>query len=630
MKYLFIAITLFSLTLFGEDLNNLLQIYKKESDLSKITKRESAGELTLYTRDQLERMQAHDLMDVLKTIPWLYVYRGANGLTLMTPSTLKALPITASRLYINDHDMTSTSFGSAMLVWGEMPVEYIDHIEIYKASSSIEFGNEAGLVIIKVYTKEATRDSGSKARLMADQKGSWNLDLYNSNVLDNGFSYFVYANDNRYKREPYYNTYNNQQYKFKNNRNGYNLYADFQYKKSRLEVGNLHKRSDSFLGIGIHKTPTGGELDANHLYMHFTQHFDYDIKLQLAYDKMNYKRSYVDPNGIYISDPTSSSGRGIVGDYAIEFEDEIYSAILEKRLHLEKHSLTFGAFYKYKEMEQKGEYDTLDIPWSKNTFGLYSVYGEEQYDYDDTTRFVLMAKGDFYRYQKEVDSADEFIGRAGVIKNIERVRMKLFYTDTYLPNSFYTVYNPSSTPYKANPHLRHAQAKIGSASIAYQQKKWDVELFFLQQRIKDGIYYRGVFANSDATLKLNLFEVSGHYRFDEFNTLYSSLFTADNDQDELRSPKYGGLIRLDDTFGKFDLYNEIRYTSSYTDSVYGVYVPYSFDWTSAAKYHVSKDFSVGVRGENLLDKSYGVVYRRYPQPIQSFDRKVWLNVEYLF
>ena len=633
MKRFIVSILILFLELQADDLTSLLKVYKKESDLSHITKREAAGNLVLFTRDDLERMQVHTLIDVLKTVPGFYVYRGANGLTLMEPPTFSSVPITTTRLYINDHDMTSSSFGSAMLIWGQMPVEYIDHIEVYKTSSSIDFGNETGILVVRLYTKQALRDSGSKIRVMADQKGSYDLNLYNSDVLQNDLSYFVYANGNDYKKEPYYNSYEGQKYAFRDDRNGYNLYGNLQYKKSKLEIGNLHKISDSFIGIGIHKTPTGGDLHADHFYAHFTQEFEHDIKLQLAYDKMNYERTYIDPNGISISNPTQESGRSVITDYDILFEDEVYTAILEKRFHLEQHSMTFGAFYKYKDMEQEGIYDTITVPKAANGFDLFSIYAEETYDYDKDTRFTLMAKGDFYRYKKDVDSADELVARAGVTKDIDKFRIKLFYTDSYLPNSFYSIYNPSNIPYAANPHLDHAQIRIGTISVSYKQKKWDMKLFVSRHRLEDGITYsRKVknFVNNDKVVKFYRYELSGHYYFDAFNTLFCSLFSAKNKEGILRSPKYGVTLRLDDTFGKVDLYNELRYTSAYTDSVYDIAVSYSLDWTMAAKYHFTKDLSVGLRGENILDRSFAVLYRGYDKPIQSFDRKVWLNLEYLF
>ncbi len=628
--YILFLFLLFSSSLLsGEDLDELLQVYKKESDLSKITKKESAGNLTLYTRDQLEKMQARNLVDVLKTVPGIFVYRGVNNLTLFSPQTMAAFPTTAARLYINDHDMTSTSFGSAFLIWGEMPIEYIDHIEVYKTSSSIEFGNESGLLIIKVYTKKPLHDLGSKVRAMADQKGSYDLNIYNTATFENGFSYFAYANVDNNKREPYYNYTDSGRYTFKSDSDSYNLYADLRYKSTKLEIGNIHKRSDSFIGIGFNATPTGGEFDADHFYTHFTQLFDHDVKLELAYDKVGYNRSYIDPNGIYI---IKSKAMTTVENYNIKFEDEIYSAVLEKRIRFDKHSILAGAFYKYKEVEQKGRYDTFTTSRSKNGLNLFSLYGEERYDFDPQTRFILMAKGDFYRYDKEVDSANELILRGEIIKKINDFHLKLFYTDTYLPNSFFLLYNSTGIPYTPNPHLKHAQTTIGSGSVEYTQKVWDIKLFFAHHILKDTLTYGGggKYVNSDKKLKYNWLELNGHYRFDPFNTLFLSFSTAQNGDNEAKSPKYAATMRLEDTLGRFDLYNELLYTSSFTDSEYGVYVGSTLDWTLAGKYHFSKDFSVGIRGENILDKSYSVLYRHYLTPIPSYDRKLWINLEYLF
>lgn len=153
-----------------ENISDLLALYKEESDLSNITKKEAAGLLDVYTRDDLEKMQVRTLMDVLKTLPDIYAGRNYMNLTTLTRPTMQHMPSTAVRLYINDHDMTSASAGSSFLIWGNMPVEYIDHIEVYKATSSIEFGNENAIIVIKLYTKSAGRENGGKVRLSADSR----------------------------------------------------------------------------------------------------------------------------------------------------------------------------------------------------------------------------------------------------------------------------------------------------------------------------------------------------------------------------------------------------------------------------------------------------------------------------
>ncbi|MBL6973380.1 MAG: TonB-dependent receptor, partial [Sulfurimonas sp.] len=67
MKIIFIMLLLLS-SLCAQDLDTLLENYQKESDLSQKTKDESAGNLIVYTRDDLERMQVESLKDILKSL----------------------------------------------------------------------------------------------------------------------------------------------------------------------------------------------------------------------------------------------------------------------------------------------------------------------------------------------------------------------------------------------------------------------------------------------------------------------------------------------------------------------------------------------------------------------------------
>ncbi len=191
MKKILLFLLFFSFAMEAkESLSDLLALYKEKNDLSKITKKEAAGLLNIFTRDDLEKMQARTLMDVLKTLPDIYVGRNYMNLTTLTRPTMQHMPSTAVRLYINDHDMTSASAGSAFLVWGHMSIEYIDHIEVYKATSSIEFGNENALLIVKLYTKSASRENGGKVRLTADNLGSFETDVYYAQQVDDDLSYF--------------------------------------------------------------------------------------------------------------------------------------------------------------------------------------------------------------------------------------------------------------------------------------------------------------------------------------------------------------------------------------------------------------------------------------------------------
>jgi len=68
MKIFFLLFLIFSNALFAYDIDQMLDLYRKESDLSQKTKNEALGHLTIYTRDDLERMQAYTLSDLLNSL----------------------------------------------------------------------------------------------------------------------------------------------------------------------------------------------------------------------------------------------------------------------------------------------------------------------------------------------------------------------------------------------------------------------------------------------------------------------------------------------------------------------------------------------------------------------------------
>jgi iron complex outermembrane receptor protein len=631
MKF-FLSLSLFSIlcvtNALAEDLSTLLHQYEANSDLSNITKSESAGFLEVYTRRDLERMQVQTLQDILRIIPGFTLNRTSNNLLGFSKPTTPNIDATAVRLYINDHDMSSTAFGSASLIWGEVPLEYIDHIEIYKGSSSIEFGNECASFIIKLYTKTAQRELGKKVRLSADNKQSINFDAYVASTQDN-LSYFAYGNLHNINRTHYTNYYNGKSYDFKSDHEGHNLYANLNYKNTTIELGSYAKRADSFLGIGTHRTPTGGDLDAYQHYIHLTHKLRNGLKLQLSYDSLSYEREYKDPNGIGVANLP------ILSDYLIKFDDDIASVMAEQRFTFEKHSFLVGGFVKQKRFREHGEFIGQTVNHTnnfKNSLLLSSAYVEYNYDYDSDTRFVASLKDDYFHYSKDIKTNNEIIARFGVIKNINKLQLKTFFTKSYIPTPFYKLYNPENKPYKANPNLKNANLSIFSASLRYKTKKQVVEFLFTANRIDDYVLYDrsttyGYF-NSNETLKYNYYELNYSYFFDIDNKLLVSFFTGKHSKDGIFSPRYNATVRLFNRYKKFDIYNEFIYKSAYDNA--NIAMDASLDFNAAVKYHASEDLSLGLRAENILNDSYENAYRGYSSAIPVNDRKIWLTMEYLF
>lgn len=616
----------------AEDLQTLLNGYKKESELSKITKRDAAGMLELFTRDDLEKMQVHSLLDVLEAVPGLYLQRGSNNLTLLSSPSKENLPLTYTRLYINDHDVTSSSFGSAFLIWGEMPIEYIDHIEIYKATSSVEFGNENAAIIIRLYTKKASRENGSKLKIGVDDLGSSDTNLYTAQVLENGVSYFAFGNINNIHRTSYENVYNNHTYDLNSNRKGYNVYGDLHYKKWRFELNFYKKNNDNFTGIGTHRTPQGGELDAYHAYLHITKKFENDLTLQLSYDKSNYNRTYIDPNGIRVANAP------LLNHYEIKFNDDIFATIIEKKFTTKNNSLLFGAFYKQKEFESDGNYFDTNLSYQHtngdaNILRLSSAYIEDKYNVNPNFQIIGSIKGDFFRYKKEVKSQNEVLARGGVIYNKDKYKLKLFYTKGYIPLAFYQIYNNENMPYKANPQLDTAKTDTYTASLEYINDRNEIVFEAAQVRAKDLVVYDRTTANgwknsSDKSYK-TYYQINYTYHFDLDNKFSSSFVYGDNSENIDTASAFNVILKSFNKYKKFDFYNALNYQSSYTSSN-GSYIKSSFEFTSAIKYDYNQNLMFGLKGENIFHDSAEQSYRSVGFNIPTIDQKIWVNLEYLF
>jgi len=622
-----------------DNLSSLLTTYKKETELSKITKEEAAGIIDIFTREDLEKMQAKNFNDIIKLIGGLHATRLSNNITAFSKPTTATIQLPAVRLYVNNHDMSSSSFGSAFLIWGELPLEYIDHIEVYKGSSSIEFGNETGSLIIRLYTKRPQREVGNKVRIYGDNLGSLNGDIYHAQKLDNGMSYFAYANLNNLRRTTYHNEYKQKSYDLKSDQNGHNLYFDLEGESWSIEAGSYVKEGDNLLGIGLHRTPTGGALNAYHNYVHLNKKFNYDIKLELSYDNLAYDRTYEDINGIRVANTPK------LDYYNIRFEDSISSIVLEKVFHYQKHSLLLGSFYKNKKFKADGKYANTQTAYLhmnsyNNALNLYSLYGEYTYNYDNSLRLIFSAKGDFFHYDKSIKSTNETIFRMAAIKQTEHFQIKAFLTRSYVPIPFYKLYNPQNIPYKANPNLENMTLDLGNISLKYKNRDDELELVYAKNRLYNTIVYdrrtANGYKNSGKNIAYTRYQLKYTHNFNLQNRIIFDLYTGKNSQHVVVSPKYGIFIQLFNTIGKFDIYNELIYKSSYSYPVDSrnpfnpLYIDASFDYTVAIKYHINKDLSVGCRGENLFNDSFDQTYRSYTKAIPVSDQKLWLNMEYLF
>jgi hypothetical protein len=99
------------------------------------------------------------------------------------------------------------------------------------------------------------------------------------------------------------------------------------------------------------------------------------------------------------------------------------------------------------------------------------------------------------------------------------------------------------------------------------------------------------------------------------------------------STQYAATLRNFNTFGKFDIFNEVLY---YRDDIGKENY---YDYSAGVIYHYNDDLSFSIKGTNILDKAKESNYSRLniqtlkpekPLKISPIDRKFMMRMEYTF
>jgi len=111
----------------------LLDTFRKNSDLSKKTRLENAGNVTIITHEELERMQARNLRDVMKSLPMLNYSENRWALSdpLYVATHVMPFNSNAIRIYIDNKEVSTASYGSGLYYLGNIDLGFVDHISTH-------------------------------------------------------------------------------------------------------------------------------------------------------------------------------------------------------------------------------------------------------------------------------------------------------------------------------------------------------------------------------------------------------------------------------------------------------------------------------------------------------------------
>ena len=631
----FIAIIAF-VNLQAEDLSLLLQKLDNKKELYHKTKVESAGLLIVYTKNDIEKMQIHTLKDILKSLRFFTYREGYVGETALSPSGESSVSSSMFRLYIDGHEVSSSVYGSSMLQFGELDLGFADHVEIYQGANAISFGNEPGLITIRIYSKDPKKEGGSTLALRGDSRGGFDSSILCTQTSDNSdHSLLVYALGGKIDRKKV----NNGPISYSKDSTHKTFYAKYNFKnRANLAIGYFAKKKDAFVGVGMAHTPMNpNNIEKKHAFINFNYSFPNALQLELSIDDAQHRLLLSDANKIRIvQSPTPFTY------FDGKFSEDIFKSSVKQNIKHKQGNFIWGlqGIYKSYDIEHM-QMDGVNFTsqGGPTNLKIFSGYAEESFNIDQNNLLIGTLKIDNYSDNCNSGSNTEYIARAGYIHLFSpSLSSKIFIARTYLyPGFAYTGTFPKS--YFSNPSLGAEYYDHYSTEFKYKTKSDTVKIGGFYVTIKDKIVLNPstyAFVNSKQNIDTSYIYADYSHAFNALNSISAEIYTTYfmGDKRVKKSSMSGGYIRSINTIGKFDIFNEIIYRSSYTyplpASIGGpIKIKAGFDYNMGIKWNVNHALTVSLKGENIFSKAsqtpiYGL------GGTDSFDKRVIAQVKYFF
>lgn len=600
------------------EIQQRLNDFSKKNALSQKTIDENKGHLILFTREKLEKMHAKTLKDVFKTTPVVYYHENRYALPdPLAGGIFEPYRSNFVRLYVDGVEITQGWMGSGLMLYGDVNIDFVDHIEFYYMIPSFDTSVEPAYLTVFLYSKNPARDSDTKVNLLVGSKG------YNSQTVSIGenkknYAYMVNFSHTNDKREKV------------DNGTSRPLNRDFERMQlfSYLKTDNqffhmqlMKKNSESLAGMSYDATPLESQIDYLNLHMDYGIDFNTHWHAQIAYDWLKTDMAQLDDNPLAWSDALGANH--FYGTY----KNSTYTGEITYKKTIANHRVSSGIKGRYKVLDtfERDGKDALIKPFTSEEFA--TIFFQDQYVWSQQE---LLTFGISYSH----------IGRNGGIEsdNLLQARLGYIYTSeqwsykTYLYRTQYAL--EPFTRYLDMDKFQHKelQTTLGlTQEIGYEENDYHLRLILLAMKDENGLLENGLEGNTKYFFSILNFD----YDFDMDNKINTQLYYA-------YYKDIFDLDRLEDISGYFSFYNSYENVDFYNGIVWH---RNSLDWknyldfTSTISWNINNNLTLILKGENLLDRAKKTnLFRLNPETgsivaplsISPIDQRITLELEYLF
>jgi vitamin B12 transporter len=627
MKSLILLFIIFYTSLFSNDLDNLLQQYNTTSEKSLQTIDEKLGHVFIYSQKDIQLMQYNKLNDILKELPLINFNKNRFGVLTVSPSATKAAVSGFLRVFINDHEVSSLYNQSATISWGNLPLDFIDHIEIYYGESSFSYGAETGIYFIRLYTKKGNKENGTEINLKGTSKNSFSQSMTDSKTYESGWSHLAYVSNEKSKE--------NTEYKsnvLNNDATRRYLFLNLNNETTDINMSYNDLKKDNYLGQSYDAVPDDGEILTKDFYIDITKYFlnDNSLKLNVSLDVNNLKTEEINKEGMdllyfrnYKEIDSDSKLTKLKADITKSYEygnNNFVSGISLSKKEYDKQNIKIVNF--------SNKVTNLNHYSNFNEEQIISFLLEDDYKLFDNLLLIGNAKIDKYERTGFLDDITESLYRVGAIYTpYENFGLKTFYTKTYLPPSFYNVDYAF-----INRNLDVQKYKFFTIEGVYTTEKQKFRITHHNVQIDDFLYYHptyGFMNVSDRTIKTEGFIYSYDYQLSDSDKLLLNYFATKISENVSNSNK-GVNIKYMGEYDKFEYFTSLIYRNAYTYSDLNVDASYNVSFGTS--YNVNKNLKISLKGENLLNSSTQSIFSDSGKEfaLDDYERIFTLSMKWMF
>jgi len=624
-----LAVNLFSSSEF--DIDNLLQNIEKKTDLSEKTKLANSGVYTIYTRDDIDRMQIKSIKDILKlTYPIGY---NENRYGIVDPLTMGSIhPFTSSQIkvYIDNQEITTALYGSGLSVISGLGVEWADHIEIYTQAPTYEYSSESTVTLIKLYTKSVIKDEGNKISLTKGSYGSSKLSFYRADEIDK-WSYFVFGSKYDINRKEY----SVGDGKVSRDSDLDMILATLKNGENNIFFTAISQKRDTFLDKSIDGTPTDAYMDGEYI------HIGYDTKIDnftylISYNYMKYE-SYMQDDATPIQ-TAPYYGMFPLKSYVSINDSEVINNEFKYNIDTKEHKLLMGLKFKIKRYN----YDTItingvDIPIQENDQQTVLItFIEDQYLIKENSIITFGIQTSNINNNHSNQDDDLFMYRLGYTYTNNNLTLKTIGSHTQVALDPYLV---NSKQFLAYPDEKYDTRDFDTIleNIIYETNK-DKQEFIVDYNIAKNyltLNDKGKYITYDEDIIMKGINYKWTHYYNSYNKLYIDFGLREITNIPIIDKLITETIILRDlhSYNRFDFFNQILiYKDDYENQRF-------YDYSAGVQYHYSDDLTFSMKGLNILNKAKTTTYivkdldTQQPKEIleaSAEDKFFMITMEYTF